>query len=158
MFKKIAASVLVVAAFIIYTVHARGQTTTVGSIQTTATATAAPAVATSTVATTSTAVTPDATAAGMYKDGTYTGNESDAIYGYVKVKVTISGGKVSDIVFLEHPTDQRNSIEINNYAMPRLTAQAITSQSSRVDGVSGATDTSQAFVKSLENALQQAKA
>lgn len=94
---------------------------------------------------------------GQYKNGSYTGNVADAYYGYVQVKTVISGGKISDVQFLQHPSDRGTSIEINNYAMPILTQEAIQVQNSNVDIVSGATETSLAFRDSLASALAQAK-
>lgn len=93
-----------------------------------------------------------------YKDGVYIGNAADALYGYIQVKATVIGGKLADIVFLQYPNDRRNSVDINTQAMPMLKQQALQTQSSQVDGVSGATDTTQAFIQSLGNALLQAKA
>ncbi|HSX46112.1 MAG TPA: FMN-binding protein [Candidatus Saccharimonadia bacterium] len=98
------------------------------------------------------------TASTTYKDGTYTGSEADAFYGNIQVQATVSGGKITDVVFLEYPNDQRNSVEINQQAMPILKQEAIQAQSANVDIVTGATDTSQAFVQSLSAALQKARA
>jgi uncharacterized protein with FMN-binding domain len=47
---------------------------------------------------------------------------------------------------------------INDYADPQLTSEAIAAQSANVDAITGATDTSQAFIQSLSDALSQAKA
>ena len=94
---------------------------------------------------------------GQYRDGSYTGSVADAYYGNVQVKAIISGGKIVDVQFLDHPQDRRTSQTINNYAMPRLTAEAIAAQSANVDIVSGATDTSGAFQQSLASALAMAK-
>ncbi len=91
-----------------------------------------------------------------YKDGTYTGNVADAFYGNIQVNAVISGGKIVDVVFLQYPNDRSTSIEINSQAMPILKQEAITSQSANVDGVSGATASSQAFIESLGTALQKA--
>jgi len=96
--------------------------------------------------------------AAAYKDGAYTGSAADALYGYIQVKATVKDGKLTDVEFLQYPNDRRNSVEINSQAMPMLKQQAIQIQSAKVDGVSGATDTSQAFIQSLGDALQQAKA
>ena len=49
-------------------------------------------------------------------------------------------------------------MRINQQAMPVLKQEAIQAQSAQVDGVSGATDTSDAFVQSLTSALTQAQA
>jgi uncharacterized protein with FMN-binding domain len=70
--------------------------------------------------------------------------------------VTISGGRISDVQFLQYPNDRRTSQMINSQAMPILKQEAIQAQSAQVSGVSGATATSGAFIQSLGNALQQA--
>lgn len=94
---------------------------------------------------------------GMFKDGTYIGDVTDAFYGNVQVQTTISGGRIIDVVFLQYPNDRNTSIEINSQAMPYLKQEAIQAQSSKVDIVSGATETSLAFRTSLGSALQRAK-
>lgn len=94
--------------------------------------------------------------AGKYKDGTYTGPVTDAYYGNVEVEAVISGGKLTDVIFLQHPSDRSTSVRINNQAMPILTREAIAAQSASVDTVSGATETSQAFKRSLSAALSSA--
>jgi len=94
---------------------------------------------------------------GQYVDGSYTGSPADAYYGTVQVKAVIQGGKIADAVFLDHPHIYSNSIYINDQAMPLLTQEAITAQSAQVDGVSGATFTSEAFKQSLASALIKAK-
>ena len=104
--------------------------------------------------------TSTASAAGTppsYKDGTYTGSTADAFYGNVQVQATIHNGKISDVQFLQHPSDALRSVAINDIAMPNLTQEAIQAQSATVDIVSGATDTSQAFIQSFQSALNQAK-
>ncbi len=95
---------------------------------------------------------------GLYTDGTYTGSSANAYYGNVQVQAVISGGKLTDVIFLDHPQHARNSQIINSQAMPWLTQEAIQAQSANVDGVSGASYTSAAFKESLTSALNQAKA
>lgn len=92
-----------------------------------------------------------------YKDGTYTGPVEDAFYGNVQVQTTISGGKITDVQFLKYPHDALRSMAINTIAMPNLKQEAIIAQNAQVDVVSGATDTSNAFIQSLQSALVQAK-
>lgn len=92
-----------------------------------------------------------------YKDGTYTGKIADAFYGNIQVQTTISGGKITDIQFLQYPGDRARSQMINSMAMPALKQEAIQTQNSNVDMVSGATASSQAFVQSLQSTLDQAK-
>lgn len=93
---------------------------------------------------------------GRYKDGSYTGSLADAYYGYIQVRAVISGGNLTDVVFLQYPNDRGTSVEINRQAMPMLTRQALSAQSANVHGVSGASDTSIAFKESLSSALAQA--
>lgn len=93
-----------------------------------------------------------------YKDGEYTGDVTDAFYGNLQVKAVIRGGKIADVLFLQYPNDRETSIEINKQAMPMLKTEAIAAQSAEVDIVSGATQTSEAFIGSLKSALLQAKA
>lgn len=92
-----------------------------------------------------------------YKDGSYTGSPADAFYGTIQVEAIITSGKISDIKFLQYPNDQPNSVRVNTIAMPLLKQEAITAQSAKVDSVSGATQSSGAFVQSLGVALAQAK-
>mgnify|MGYP000949366291 CR=1 FL=1 len=98
-----------------------------------------------------------AQALGPYKDGTYVGTEIDAYYGLVQVQATIKQGTLADVQFLEYPNDRRTSIRINNIAMPYLQQEAIQLQSAQVDVISGATLTSEAFIESLQGALNSAK-
>jgi len=94
---------------------------------------------------------------GGYRDGTYTGNSFDAYYGYVQIQTIIQNGKIAHVRFLNHPQDQGYSIAVNDYAMPRLTSETIQAQNANVNTISGATETSGAFRKSLSSALAQAK-
>ena len=94
---------------------------------------------------------------GQYKDGSYTGSSIYVYYGNVQVRATISGGKLTDVQFLQYPNDRRESQQINREAMPYLTQEALQTQSANVSGVSGASDTSEGFRQSLAAALSQAK-
>lgn len=94
---------------------------------------------------------------GAYRDGSYTGSITDAYYGNVQVRAVISGGKITDVQFLDYPQDRNTSREISVQAMPVLASEAIQAQSATVDIVSGATQTSEAFRISLASALAKAK-
>jgi uncharacterized protein with FMN-binding domain len=94
---------------------------------------------------------------GTFKDGTYTGVVADAFYGNVQVQTIVKNGVLADVVVLQYPNDRNNSVRINNFAIPQLQSEAIQAQSASVDMISGASATSQAFVQSLQSALDQAK-
>jgi uncharacterized protein with FMN-binding domain len=93
-----------------------------------------------------------------YKDGTYTGDSVDAYFGNVQVAAVISGGKIADVTFLKFPNDRSTSVNISNTALPQLKAEVIKAQKAEVNVISGATQTSEGFVKSLETALVKAQA
>lgn len=93
-----------------------------------------------------------------FKDGTYRGDSVDVGYGIVEVSAVISGGKITDVKFLQLPNDREHSIEVSNFSAPRLRTEAIQAQSANVDVVSGATSTSEGFNQSLQAALDKAKA
>ncbi len=100
---------------------------------------------------------PPSKPAGLYRDGSYTGDVADAYYGNVEIKAIIQNGKIQDVQFLQYPNDRSHSIIINTEAMPLLKSEAIRAQSAEVDIISGATQTSRAFIESLTGALTQAK-
>lgn len=94
---------------------------------------------------------------GLYADGTYTGSAANAYYGTVQVEATVQNGKLTNVQFLQYPSDRSTSRMINGQAMPQLISEAIAAQGSNVNIVSGASDTSQAFQQSLHAALVQAQ-
>jgi len=94
--------------------------------------------------------------AGKYVDGSYTGDATDAYYGTVQVRVAVRNGLIADVQFLQHPDSRSTSRYINEQAMPLLTQEAVQAQNAQVDGVSGATFTSEAFRQSLASALVKA--
>ena len=94
---------------------------------------------------------------GLYKDGDYVGPSTNAFYGTVQVKAVIRGGQISDVQFLDYPHYRNTSMRINTIVMPYLQQEAIQAQNAQVDLISGATLTSQAFVRSLQAALAKAK-
>lgn len=91
-----------------------------------------------------------------YKDGVYTGKVTDAIYGNFQVRAIIKNEKIADIEFLQYPNDRETSNEINSQSNPLLKQEAILAQSANVDIVTGATQSSIAFRKSLQSALDKA--
>ena len=94
---------------------------------------------------------------GLYKNGTYNGSVQDAFYGPLQVQAVVANGKISDVIFLQYPNDNRTSQYVNSQADPMLKQEAIQAQSAQINGVSGASASSQAFQASLADALSQAK-
>lgn len=76
-------------------------------------------------------------------------------YGDIQLKVTASGSSVTNIaVVQEDATDPRSEI-INSEAIPLLQSEAMSAKSASIDGVSGATYTSEAYAESLQAALDK---
>ncbi len=96
------------------------------------------------------------TTASAFKDGTYTGAVENVYYGNVQVSVTISGGKITNVKFLQYPNEHYTSVYINQQAMPYLKQEALQAQNANVQVISGATFTSQGFIQSLQSALNKA--
>lgn len=94
---------------------------------------------------------------GIYKDGTYAGSVEDAFYGNLQVQAVISNGRIVSVIPLQYPSDNRTSEGINTQALQILEQEVIRAQSAEVDIVSGASDSSPAFIRSLSHALSQAK-
>lgn len=93
----------------------------------------------------------------QYKTGTYTGDRVDAFFGYVQIEVVIDDqGKLSDIHILDYPSDRHTSEQINSQALPRLIQESVQAQNAHIDTITGATQTSEGFRRSLESALEQA--
>jgi uncharacterized protein with FMN-binding domain len=93
---------------------------------------------------------------GGLQDGTYTGSSENAYYGRVQIQVTIASHRISAIKVLDYPKDRRTSRYINSQALPLLQQEVISASSANVDTISGATLTSQAYLRSLDRALSQA--
>lgn len=93
-----------------------------------------------------------------YADGVYTGPVTDAYYGPMQIQAIIQGGRLSGIKVLQWPNDRRTSVRINQQALPWLRDEVVQAQSGSVDIISGATLTSEAFIRSISGALNQAAA
>ncbi len=160
--KKILVSAALVGTFIIYSlIHGRSSgATPIVLVPRSATATATNTDTPSVDGTATTGPSPTATEtpSTLYKDGSYSGSVADAQWGYIQVQAVIKGGKITDVKFLQYPNERQRSVEINSYADPILTSEAIQAQSANVDLISGATDSSFAFIQSLSDALTLAQA
>ena len=88
--------------------------------------------------------------AAAYKDGTYYGSAT-GFAGPIKVKVVISGGKLASI---ELVSTSDGSSYISKASA--ITGKIVSSQSTNVDTVSGATYSSVGIINAVRNALAQA--
>ena len=87
--------------------------------------------------------------------GSFQGSVVDTRYGPVQVEAVVKGGRLSNVVVLQQ-TDGGRSSQIDSYALPLLTTEALKAQSANIDVVSGATYTSTGYAQSLQAALDAA--
>lgn len=90
------------------------------------------------------------------KDGTFRGDGVKNPYGTIQVSIKVTGGRIvaADAAY---PTANDSAI-INPPAIAQLKQATLKAQSAEVDAVSGATFTSDSYIKSLQAALDQAGA
>jgi uncharacterized protein with FMN-binding domain len=77
-------------------------------------------------------------------------------YGDIQLKVTVSGGKITNIEAVRLPSGDPRSQEISSFAEPQLRQSALSKQDGTVDAVSGATYTSGGYQSALQSALDRA--
>lgn len=87
--------------------------------------------------------------------GSYTGSAVDTRYGTMQVQAVLKAGKLTGVVVLQQTSGGRSS-EIDSYALPVLTTEALKAQGADIDVVSGATYTSGGYAQSLQAALDAA--
>lgn len=107
--------------------------------------------------TTTTTPSPAAsTAAAAPAAETYTGDDVNTRFGSVQVEIAVAGGEITDVTALQLTDHDRKSINISNRAAPILRNEVLDAQSANVSNVSGATYTSDAYLQSLQSAIDQA--
>jgi uncharacterized protein with FMN-binding domain len=77
-------------------------------------------------------------------------------YGPVQLRVTLQGGRITAVTAVQTPEDNPRDQEITGFAVPQLTQEALAAQSAQIDTVSGATYTSEGYIRSLQSALDRA--
>lgn len=117
--------------------------------------TSAPIAAPTSPTTAPTTVAPTTPAAPTVVNGASVANR----YGNVQVQATFAAdGTLTNVDVLEVPSRDGESVQINNYAVPRLNSEALVAQSANVHTVSGATYTSMGYKESLQSAIDVARA
>jgi uncharacterized protein with FMN-binding domain len=86
----------------------------------------------------------------------YDGQIIDTKYGTVRVRVVLTDGVISDVSALKLTDSSDSSVEISARAAPILREEVLAAQSADVSNVSGATYTSQAYLGSVQSALDAA--
>jgi len=112
--------------------------------------------ATSTTQPVTKTTTPPTTTAPPSAARTATGPVVNYYFGTVSVSVSVSGKKITNISIASlNDGGNPRSQQIDQYALPQLEQQALAANGVNIQGVSGATYTSQGFAQTLQGALSK---
>ncbi len=89
--------------------------------------------------------------------GTHTATGPTEQYGYgeLAVKVSVSGNRVTNVAVLALQTAEPYSQQLAQQVIPMLRSQVLAADGPHINGVSGATYTSQAYATSVQAALDK---
>ena len=88
--------------------------------------------------------------------GTFSGIAAPTAYGPVQVQITLNNGKITGATALTYPQNSGRDRQINSQAIPLLIQETLQAQSANIQGVGGASYTSQGWYDSLVSALKKA--
>jgi uncharacterized protein with FMN-binding domain len=76
-------------------------------------------------------------------------------YGVLSVTVSVLGTRLQDIRVTSLQTDSQYSQQLAAQVIPTLRSEVLAAQSARINGISGASYTSQAYALSVQSALDK---
>ncbi|HUZ25071.1 MAG TPA: FMN-binding protein [Streptosporangiaceae bacterium] len=76
-------------------------------------------------------------------------------YGQLAVKVSVRGNRITDVTVPVIQVAEQYSQQLASQAIPMLRSEVLSTQTARINGVSGATYTSEAYAASLQAALDK---
>jgi uncharacterized protein with FMN-binding domain len=86
---------------------------------------------------------------------TITGHVANTVYGPVQIELVVKNSKIVKVAVLKQPTNTIHDIQIGQFAFPNLIRETLTTQSAKIDAVSGASYTSAGYIASLQSAVDQ---
>ncbi len=97
---------------------------------------------------------------GPFTDGEHEGFSDPDAHGFVRVKLLVQRGSVTDVQLQEFQADGTEKDEDYHYdvwqeAKDQLPKRVIQQQSTDIDAVAGATSTSEKFIQAVRRALQE---
>ncbi|HEY5272418.1 MAG TPA: FMN-binding protein [Acidimicrobiales bacterium] len=84
-----------------------------------------------------------------------TGSTYNYSYGQLAVRVTVTGAKITGLSVVGLQTAESYSQQIADQVIPMLRQEVLAAQSVRVNGISGASYTAEAYVSSVQSALNK---
>ncbi len=76
-------------------------------------------------------------------------------YGILSVRVTVLGSRIESVAVQRLQTAEQYSQQLAAQAIPMLHSEVLSAQSAQINGISGASYTSQAYALSLQSALDR---
>lgn len=92
------------------------------------------------------------------KSRTFKGPTIVTMHGPVQVSIAVKSKKIVSVKTFINPNSDGRSPFLEQTAVPVLRRETLKAQSARIQLVSGATETSEAFITSLQSALKRARA
>jgi uncharacterized protein with FMN-binding domain len=83
------------------------------------------------------------------------GKVGNTVYGPVQIQLIMRNSKIVKVAVLKQPMETANDIQIGKFAFPKLIGETLTTQTAKIDAVSGASYTSAGYIASLQSALDQ---
>lgn len=99
--------------------------------------------------------TPTPTPVKQTVNGTFTGDAVNVSYGIVQVRITVTNSKITDAQAIQSPTGGKSG-SISASSIPILRQETLAAQSAAIRGVSGASFTSNGWIRSLTTAIARA--
>jgi uncharacterized protein with FMN-binding domain len=87
----------------------------------------------------------------------FKGPTEDTRHGPVQVSIVVKSKKIVNVKASIAPDEDGRSPFLQSRAVPLLKQEVLTAQSAKIDEVSGATETSDAYIQSLQSAIKKAR-
>jgi uncharacterized protein with FMN-binding domain len=87
---------------------------------------------------------------------TFKGPTDQSQYGPVQVSIVVKSKKITAVKVVNSPPDPR-AVSIQGQAIPTLKRETLKAQSAKINTVSNATQTSEAYITSLKAAIKKAQ-
>lgn len=88
----------------------------------------------------------------------FTGQLIESERGPVQVQISVLDGKIVTAEAVVYPNESKKDRKLNAKALPILNAATVKAQNANLDAVSGATVTSEAYMQSLQSAIDASHA
>jgi uncharacterized protein with FMN-binding domain len=82
-----------------------------------------------------------------------TGHVGNTVYGPVQIQLIMRNSRIVKVAVIKQPMNTIHDIQIGAFAFPKLIGETLTTQTAKIDSVSGASYTSAGYIASLQSAL-----